>query len=152
VDSNSVLVLRHAGPVTGPGMPEWGNLPIPAKLLKDGVTDMIRISDARMSGTHFGACILHVSPESYPGSPLSLVEDGDFIEVDVLAGIIRLDVTDSELSSRRYLQNEMLKDQNSQSSIRGYAMLYKEHVEQSDLGCDFDFLRGYTPLDKPKIF
>jgi dihydroxyacid dehydratase/phosphogluconate dehydratase len=93
-----------------------------------------------------------VSPESYPGSPLSLVEDGDFIEVDVLAGIIRLDVTDSELSSRRYLQNEMLKDQNSQSSIRGYAMLYKEHVEQSDLGCDFDFLRGYTPLDKPKIF
>ena len=152
VDSNSVLVLRHAGPVTGPGMPEWGNLPIPAKLLKDGVTDMIRISDARMSGTHFGACILHVAPESYPGSPLSLVEDGDFIEVDVLAGIIRLDVTDSELSSRRYLQNEMLKDQNSQSSIRGYAMLYKEHVEQSDLGCDFDFLRGYTPLDKPKIF
>ena len=101
VDENSVLVLQNGGPLGGPGMPEWGQLPIPKKLLKKGVRDMVRISDARMSGTSYGTCVLHVAPESYVGGPLALVRDGDLIELDVEARKLELKVSDAELAKRR---------------------------------------------------
>src|SRR6185369_7462086 len=101
IDADSVLVLKNAGPLGGPGMPEWGQLPIPKKLLQQGVRDMVRISDARMSGTSFGACVLHVAPESFAGGPLALVHDGDLIELDVEARKIELKVSDAELATRR---------------------------------------------------
>jgi dihydroxy-acid dehydratase len=146
VDESSVLVLQNAGPLGGPGMPEWGMLPIPKKLLKRGVRDMVRISDARMSGTAYGTCVLHVSPESFVGGPLALVHQGDLIEMDVAARKLELKVSEEELNRRR-LEWKPLPPRYS----RGFGALYAEHVTQADQGCDFDFLSrdGNTP--EPEI-
>jgi dihydroxy-acid dehydratase len=146
VDENSVLVLQNAGPLGGPGMPEWGMLPIPTKLLKKGVRDMVRISDARMSGTSYGACVLHVAPESYIGGPLALVRDGDLIELDVPNRKLNLLVGEEEMAKRRA---EWVKPQRRYE--RGFGALFSEHVTQADRGCDFDFLsvQGETP--EPEI-
>jgi dihydroxyacid dehydratase/phosphogluconate dehydratase len=149
VTSDHVLVLRNAGPLGGPGMPEWGMLPIPKKLLKQGVRDMVRISDARMSGTSYGACILHVSPESYVGGPLGLVRSGDIITVDVPERRISLDVSEGELASRR-----VQRKQPGPRYERGYGWIFSRHVQQADQGCDFDFLRTDfgAPVREPDIF
>jgi len=146
-DENTVLVLRNAGPVGAPGMPEWGGLPIPKKLLALGVRDMVRISDARMSGTHYGTCILHVSPESAVGGPLALVRSGDRIEVDIQARRLHLDVADDELARRRLAWAPP-----PAPDTRGYARLYREHVTQAHEGCDFDFLQGAAPTPEPVIY
>jgi dihydroxy-acid dehydratase len=135
VTEDHVIVLRNAGPQGGPGMPEWGMLPIPKKLLKLGVRDMLRISDARMSGTSYGACVLHVSPESYAGGPLALVRNGDSISIDVAARSITLDVTDDELARRRAAWVAP-----KPRIGRGFGWMYARHVQQAHLGCDFDFL------------
>ncbi len=149
VTADTVLVLRNAGPKGGPGMPEWGMLPIPQKLLKQGVRDMVRISDARMSGTSYGACILHVAPESYVGGPLGLVNTGDIIAVDVLARTIDLQVDDAELATRKanWQQPESRYE-------RGYGWMFSRHILQADSGCDFDFLETShgRPVDEPAIF
>jgi len=128
-------------------MPEWGQLPIPSKLLKQGVTDMVRVSDARMSGTAYGTCVLHVSPESAAGGPLALVRDGDVIALDAHAGKLDVLLTDAELSARR----AELMSAPSTPAARGYASLYVERVLQADQGCDFDFLVGRSqhPADEP---
>ena len=146
-DENTVLVLRNAGPVGAPGMPEWGGLPIPKKLLALGVRDMVRISDARMSGTHYGTCILHVSPESAVGGPLALVQSGDEIEVDIEARRLHLHVTEAELARRRAEWQPA-----AAPYARGYAKLYREHVTQAHEGCDFDFLQGAAGTPEPVIF
>jgi len=149
VDENTVLVLRNAGPKGGPGMPEWGMLPIPKKLLKKGVRDMVRISDARMSGTSYGACILHVAPESYVGGPLALVKTGDIIAVDVPARTIDLQVDEAELKNRQEAwQHPPLRYE------RGYGWMFSNHILQADSGCDFDFLETShgRPVDEPSIF
>ncbi len=146
VDEDSVLVLRNAGPLGGPGMPEWGMLPIPKKLLERGVRDMVRISDARMSGTSYGACVLHVAPESYVGGPLALVRDGDLIELDVDERRLHLHVSDEELARRR----EGWKPP-SRGEARGYLSLFAEHVTQADRGCDFDFLHSGPRTSEPEI-
>ena len=148
VTADSVLVLQNAGPVGGPGMPEWGMLPLPKKLLKQGVRDMVRISDARMSGTSYGACILHVAPEAAVGGPLALVQDGDLIELDVAARRLDLLVDEDELNRRREAWQPP-----SPKYDRGYAALYVRHVNQADQGADFDFLAG-TPgsTREPDIF
>jgi len=138
VSADSVLVLRMAGPLGGPGMPEWGQLPIPQKLMRAGVRDMVRVSDARMSGTAFGTTVLHVAPEAAAGGPLALVRDGDVIALDARAGILELEVDDAELARRR----SELADVRAQRFTRGYHALYVSHVLQADQGCDFDFLRG----------
>ncbi len=135
VTENHVLVLRNAGPQGGPGMPEWGMLPIPKKLVKQGVRDMVRISDARMSGTSYGACILHVSPESYVGGPLALVQNGDMISIDVSARSISLDVPEPELARRRAALAPP-----APRFERGYGWMFNHHVRQAHEGCDFDFL------------
>jgi L-arabonate dehydrase len=141
VDADSVLVLRNAGPVGGPGMPEWGHLPIPAKLLKQGVSDLVRISDARMSGTSYGAVVLHVAPESAVGGPLALVQTGDRVKLDVAARTLDLMVSEAELMRRRAEWTPpALKDD------RGYRGLYERHVLQANEGCDFDFLRGRSAV------
>src|SRR5207253_8595008 len=137
VGPDSVLVLRNAGPKGGPGMPEWGQVPIPKKLLERGVTDLVRVSDARMSGTAFGTVVLHVAPESAAGGPLRAVEDGDPIVLDVKERRIDLDVAPDEV--RRRL--DRLGPPEPQYP-RGYAALYLDHVLQADEGCDFDFLRS----------
>jgi dihydroxy-acid dehydratase len=147
VTADSVLVLRSAGPVGGPGMPEWGMLPIPQKLLSQGVRDMVRISDARMSGTSYGACVLHVSPESWMGGPLAYVEDGDLIELDVEARRIHWHVSDEELARRKAKRGPI-----EPRFVRGYGQLYESHVQQSNHGCDFDFLRGKSPNQEPDIY
>jgi dihydroxy-acid dehydratase len=135
VDENSVLVLLNAGPQGGPGMPEWGMLPIPKKLLQRGVRDMVRISDARMSGTAYGTCVLHISPESYVGGPVALVRDGDAISLDIPNRKLDILVSEAELERRRsQWQRPALKDQ------RGYLALYRDRVTQANQGCDFDFL------------
>jgi dihydroxy-acid dehydratase len=146
-DEDTVLVLRNAGPVGAPGMPEWGNLPIPQKLLKQGIRDMVRISDARMSGTHFGACVLHVSPEAAIGGPLGLVKTGDMIEVDVEARRLHLDVSDAELERRKasWKRHDPVYE-------RGYVRLYQQHVSQADKGCDLDFLEGSARTPEPAIY
>jgi dihydroxy-acid dehydratase len=146
-DESSVLVLRNAGPVGAPGMPEWGGLPIPKRLLDAGVRDLVRISDARMSGTHYGSCILHVSPESAVGGPLALVKTGDWIEVDVDARRLHLDVPDDELARRRasWLPPP-------EPYARGFAKLYRAHVTQAHEGCDFDFLQGPDHTPEPVIY
>ncbi|HSN40213.1 MAG TPA: L-arabinonate dehydratase [Burkholderiales bacterium] len=146
VDENSVLVLQNAGPLGGPGMPEWGQLPIPKKLLKKGVRDMVRISDARMSGTSYGACVLHVAPESFTGGPLALVRDGDMIELDVEARRLELKVSDAELARRRNAWK-----QSAPYYERGYGALYAKHITQADRGCDFDFLHHGSPTPDPEI-
>ncbi len=136
-DETSVIVLRNAGPVGAPGMPEWGHLPIPAKLLKRGVTDLLRISDARMSGTSYGAVVLHVAPESAIGGPLALVQDGDVIRLDIESRQLDLLVDEAELAARRAAWTPPpLKDE------RGYRRLHQDHVLQANEGCDLDFLRG----------
>ena len=135
VSKDSVIVLQSAGPQGAPGMPEWGQLPIPQKLLKQGVRDMLRISDARMSGTSYGACVLHVTPESHVGGPLALVRDGDLIELDVDARSISMRVSDEEIARRRAA---WIAPQAKFS--RGYGVLYLKHIQQADTGCDFDFL------------
>ena len=148
VTADSVLVLRNAGPQGGPGMPEWGMIPIPTKLVKQGVRDMVRISDARMSGTSYGACILHVSPESYVGGPLALVETGDRISLDVAARTLNLDVSDTELAHRRTAL-VMPKPRYE----RGYGWMFSRHIKQAHDGCDFDFLEtGFgAPVPEPDI-
>jgi dihydroxy-acid dehydratase len=136
-DETTVMVLRNAGPIGGPGMPEWGHLPIPAKLLKAGVTDLVRISDARMSGTSYGAVVLHVAPESAVGGPLALVQDGDLIRLDVEGRRLDLVVDEAELAARREAWTPPeAKDE------RGYRLLHREHILQANEGCDLDFLRG----------
>ena len=135
VTADSVIVLQNAGPVGAPGMPEWGQLPIPEKLLKAGVRDMVRISDARMSGTSYGACVLHVSPESFVGGPLALVRDGDLIELDVAARRLSLLVSEEELARRKAAWTAP-----KPRFARGYGVLNQLHVLQADKGCDFDFL------------
>ena len=146
VDADSVLILRNAGPLGGPGMPEWGMLPIPKKLLKQGVRDMVRISDARMSGTSYGTCVLHVSPESWIGGPLALVRTGDLIELDVPGRKLTLKVSEEELEKRRAIWKP--KDRKYE---RGYGKLFSQHVSQADKGCDFDFLEGTAPIPEPEI-
>ncbi len=146
-DENTVLVLRNAGPVGAPGMPEWGNLPIPKKLLKAGVRDMLRLSDSRMSGTHYGTCVLHISPESAVGGPLALVQTGDRIEVNLAERRLHLHVSDEELAQRRALWKAP-----AQIFQRGFTRLYKDHVTQAHEGCDFDFLQGTAPTPEPVIF
>ena len=146
-DENTVLVLRNAGPVGAPGMPEWGNLPIPAKLLKLGVRDMLRLSDARMSGTHYGTCVLHIAPEAAIGGPLALVQTGDLIELDVAKRLLQLQVSDDELARRRALWRAPV-----QSVQRGFTRLYQDHVTQANDGCDFDFLEGTAATPEPDIF
>ncbi|NWG21364.1 MAG: dihydroxy-acid dehydratase [Chloroflexi bacterium] len=136
VTEHSVLVLRNAGPIGLPGMPEWGSIPIPKKLLMRGVRDMLRISDARMSGTSFGTIVLHVAPEAATGGPLALVQDGDQIELDVTARRLTLHVSESELQRRRAHWRSPVS-----LHRRGYPRFYQEHVLQADEGCDFDFLR-----------
>ena len=138
-DASTVMVLRNAGPVGGPGMPEWGHLPIPAKLLRAGVTDLLRISDARMSGTSYGAVVLHVAPESAIGGPLALVEDGDLIRLDVSERRLDLVVSEEELAARRdrWVPRPPADE-------RGYRWLHLDRVLQANEGCDFDFLRGKT--------
>ena len=145
VDKDSVIVLKHAGP-QGAGMPEWGQLPIPKKLLKEGVRDMLRISDARMSGTSYGACVLHVAPESYIGGPLALVQDGDIIEIDVPARRLSLKVDDAELARRKAAWKAP-----APQYARGYGVMFAKHVTQADQGCDFDFLEGTAPVPDPEI-
>ncbi len=147
VDEGTVLVLRHAGPVGAPGMPEWGNLPIPKKLLERGVRDMVRVSDARMSGTHYGTCVLHVAPEAAVGGPLALVRTGDPIELDIEARRLNLDVDEAELARRRQAWKPPARPYE-----RGFARLYVDHVTQADRGCDFDFLMGTAPTPEPPIF
>jgi dihydroxy-acid dehydratase len=146
VDASSVLVLRNAGPKGAPGMPEWGNLPIPQKLLRAGIRDMVRISDARMSGTSYGACVLHVSPESFVGGPLALLKDGDIVELDVPERQLNMRVNDDELGRRRaaWKPKEGIYQ-------RGYGRLYMQHIKQADQGCDFDFLEGTAPIPEPEI-
>ena len=136
VTAESVLVLQNSGPRGVPGFPEWGMIPVPSKLLAQGVTDVVRVSDGRMSGTSFGTVVLHVSPESAAGGPLALVRDGDPIELDVSARCLRLDVPDEELAARRAAWSPPVS-----AHLRGYPRLYAEHVLQADEGCDFDFLR-----------
>lgn len=146
-DENTVLVLRNAGPVGAPGMPEWGNLPIPKKLLKAGVRDMLRLSDSRMSGTHYGTCVLHISPESAVGGPLAMVQTGDLIEVNLAERRLHLHVSDEVLAQRRSQWQPP-----PQIFQRGFTRLYKEHVTQAHEGCDFDFLQGTAPTPEPVIF
>ena len=146
VTPDDVMVLKNGGPKGGPGMPEWGQLPIPKKLLKAGVRDMLRVSDARMSGTSYGACILHVAPESFIGGPLALVKTGDEIEIDVAARKIHLHVADEEISRRRAAWTPP-----PPHYARGYGAMYSAHIGQADEGCDFDFLQGREPTPEPEI-
>jgi dihydroxy-acid dehydratase len=145
-DADSVLVLRNAGPLGGPGMPEWGMLPVPKKLLKQGVRDMVRVSDARMSGTSYGTCVLHVAPESYVGGPLALVRNGDLIELDVEKKTLSLRVDEAELKKRKAAWQPPKKKYD-----RGYGAIFAQHVRQADEGCDFDFLEGTASVPEPEI-
>jgi dihydroxy-acid dehydratase len=149
VTADHVLILRNAGPQGGPGMPEWGMLPIPKKLVKQGVRDMVRLSDARMSGTSYGACILHVAPESFIGGPLALVENGDMITLDVDARIINLDVSDAEMAKRRAAWKAPERNYE-----RGYGWMFTKHIQQANEGCDFDFLETSfgAPVKEPVIY
>jgi dihydroxy-acid dehydratase len=146
VTPNHVMVLRNAGPKGGPGMPEWGMLPIPRKLLKQGVRDMLRISDARMSGTSYGACILHVAPESVIGGPLAAVRTGDMIAVDVAKRSINIVLTDAEIAER--IKGFKPPPRNYP---RGYYKMFAEHTRQANEGCDFDFLEGAEGIPEPEI-
>lgn len=145
---DSILVLRNAGPQGGPGMPEWGMIPMPKALLKDGHRDMVRMSDARMSGTSYGACILHVAPEAFVGGPLALIRTGDIIELDVPNRRLNVRLSDAELDARRedWVQPEPRYE-------RGYGWMFSKHIEQADKGCDFDFLKTEFggPVPEPEI-
>jgi dihydroxy-acid dehydratase len=147
VDENTVLVLKNGGPVGAPGMPEWGNLPIPKKLLQQGVRDMLRISDARMSGTHFGSCVVHVAPEAAIGGPLALVQTGDMIALDIDARALHVEITDEELARRRSAWKPA-----AHTYTRGFTRLYIEHATQANTGCDFDFLMGAAATPEPPIY
>jgi len=147
VDARSVLVLRNAGPKGGPGMPEWGQLPIPKKLLAQGVRDMLRISDARMSGTSYGACVLHVAPEAFVGGPLGLIQTGDIIDLDVHNRRLDVRLDDAELARRR-----SLRPTPRARYPRGYGRLFLEHIQQANDGCDFDFLLAGEPIEEPAIY
>jgi dihydroxy-acid dehydratase len=146
VNRDSVLVLQSAGPQGAPGLPEWGQLPIPKKLLKEGVRDMVRISDARMSGTSYGACVLHIAPESHIGGPLAFVRDGDLIELDVPGRKLTLNVDDAELARRRAEWTP-----GKPHYTRGFGTLYLKHVTQANEGCDFDFLEAGEATPDPEI-
>jgi len=144
---DTVMVLRQSGPLGGPGMPESGMLPLPKKLLEQGVRDLVRISDARMSGTSYGTCVLHVTPESHVGGPLALVQDGDLIALDVEGRRLDLLVAEDELARRRaaWVAPQVIYP-------RGYGQMFARHVTQADRGCDFDFLhRTETPVPEPEI-
>ncbi|MDB5547302.1 MAG: dihydroxy-acid dehydratase [Tardiphaga sp.] len=149
VTADHVLILRNAGPQGGPGMPEWGMLPIPTKLVQQGVRDMVRLSDARMSGTSYGACILHVAPESYIGGPLALVRNGDMISLDVDARTINLDVSEAELAQRRAAWTPP-----AVRYERGYGWMFTRHIKQANEGCDFDFLETAfgAAVEEPSIY
>ncbi len=149
VTENHVLVLRNAGPLGGPGMPEWGMLPIPKKLIKQGVRDMLRLSDARMSGTSYGACILHVAPEAYIGGPLALLKTGDIISVDVEARSVSVEISEEEMERRR----KAWKAPPARYG-RGYGWMAAHHIVQADKGCDFDFLQTDfgAPVSEPVIY
>jgi dihydroxy-acid dehydratase len=149
VTADHILILRNAGPQGGPGMPEWGMLPIPKKLVKQGVRDMLRLSDARMSGTSYGACILHAAPESYVGGPLALVRTGDMITVDVPERRISLDISDDEMAARRAAWVAP-----APRYERGYGWMFSRHIMQADKGCDFDYLQTSfgAPVAEPDIF
>jgi len=146
VTADHILVLKNSGPQGGPGMPEWGMLPIPKKLVKQGVRDMVRISDARMSGTSYGACILHVAPESFVGGPLAFVQTGDEIEIDIPARKIHLHVSDEELARRKAAWQKP-----APRYPRGYGALFSDHIGQADDGCDFDFLSRPGEVPEPEI-
>ena len=135
ITADHILVLRNAGPKGGPGMPEWGMIPMPKALLKQGHRDMIRLSDARMSGTSYGACILHVAPEAFIGGPLALIKTGDIIRVDIPNRKLEVDVSESEMKKRK---KEWVEPKPRYE--RGYGYIYSKHIEQADKGCDFDFL------------
>jgi dihydroxy-acid dehydratase len=147
VTPDTVLILRNAGPVGAPGMPEWGQLPIPKKLILQGVRDMVRLSDSRMSGTSYGACVLHIAPESAVGGPLALVRNGDLVELDVANRRLHLHVSDDELARRRAEWQPALPRYH-----RGYAKLFVDHVTQADEGADFDFLQYGPAVPEPEIF
>jgi dihydroxy-acid dehydratase len=148
ISPETVLVLRNAGPQGGPGMPEWGMIPMPKALLKRGIRDMVRLSDARMSGTSYGACILHVAPESYVGGPLAFLKTGDIIEMDISKRTLNMLVSDEELQARR----ETWSPPKARFS-RGYGWIFTKHIEQADKGCDFDFLKTDfgPPPGEPEI-
>ncbi len=143
------MVLKNAGPKGAPGMPEWGHLPIPAKLLKAGVKDMVRLSDARISGTSFGTIVVHIAPEAAVGGPLAIVQDGDEIELDVPARRLELRVPEAEIKARLAQWKAP-----APHYTRGYGRLFLDHILQANEGCDFDFLRGAdreddgTPLER----
>ncbi len=143
VDEESVLVLKNAGPKGAPGMPEWGHLPIPAKLLQAGVKDMVRLSDARISGTSFGTIVVHISPESAVGGPLTVVKNGDEIEMDVASKRLELLVPEAEIQRR--LAQWIPPVPHYQ---RGYGKMFLDHILQAHDGCDFDFLRGRDLEDR----
>jgi dihydroxy-acid dehydratase len=149
ITADHVLVLRNAGPQGGPGMPEWGMLPMPKKLLKEGHRDMLRMSDARMSGTSYGACVLHVAPESFVGGPLALLRNGDIVAVDVDARSISMEVPEEELARRRAAWQ-----QPEPRFERGYGWVFTKHIQQANEGCDFDFLRTEfgAPVPEPAIY
>jgi len=147
VTADSVLVLKQAGPQGGPGMPEWGMLPVPQKLLKQGVRDMVRISDARMSGTSYGTCVLHVAPESHVGGPLAFVKDGDLIRLDVANRRLDLLVEEAEMARRRTAWTPPRR-----RYARGWTSLYLDNVTQADEGCDLRFLEGTLPTPEPDIY
>ena len=146
---DTVLVLRNAGPQGGPGMPEWGMIPMPRALLKDGHRDMVRLSDARMSGTSYGACVLHVAPEAHIGGPLALLQTGDMVELDVANRSLNMQVAPAELARRRAAWVAP-----APKYERGYGYMFNAHIEQADRGCDFDFLRPDFggPVPEPDIF
>jgi len=146
VDASCVLVLKNGGPLGGPGMPEWGMLPVPKKLLKQGVRDMVRVSDARMSGTSYGTCVLHVAPESFVGGPLALVRNGDPIELDIERRTLELKVPEAELQRRKAAWK-----QPPRKFERGYGAVFSQHISQADQGCDFDFLEGTAATAEPEI-
>jgi dihydroxy-acid dehydratase len=149
ITADHVLVLRNAGPQGGPGMPEWGMLPMPKALLKQGHRDMLRLSDARMSGTSYGACVLHVAPESFVGGPLALLRTGDIISLDVAARSINMEVSESELAARRAAWTPP-----APIYERGYGWVFSKHIQQANEGCDFDFLRTDfgAPVPEPAIY
>jgi dihydroxy-acid dehydratase len=145
---DTVLVLRYAGPQGGPGMPEWGMIPMPKALLKQGHRDMVRLSDARMSGTSFGACVLHVAPEAFVGGPLALLQDGDIVDLDIPNRSLAMRVSEADLARRRALWVAP-----EPRYTRGYGLMFSKHIEQADKGCDFDFLRSEFggPTPEPEI-
>jgi dihydroxy-acid dehydratase len=146
VDASSVLVLKNAGPLGGPGFPEWGMLPIPKKLVKQGVKDMVRLSDGRMSGTSYGTCILHVAPEAYVGGPLALVRNGDPIELDVERKVLNLKIPEAEAAKRKAAWQRP-----APKYERSYGAIFSRHVKQANEGCDFDFLEGTAATAEPEI-